>query len=80
MNWIKYSPNEIEEKWYKIWEDSKYFAANLDENKENYSIVIPPPNVTGICVAVDIFLNNSIQDTLVRYNRMTGKNTLWMRL
>lgn len=72
-----YSPNEIEEKWYKIWEDSKYFAASLDETKENYSIVIPPPNVTGI-LHMGHILNNSIQDTLVRYNRMTGKNTLWM--
>lgn len=72
-----YSPNEIEEKWYKVWEDSKYFAASLDENKENYSIVIPPPNVTGI-LHMGHILNNSIQDTLVRYNRMTGKNTLWM--
>lgn len=72
-----YSPNEIEEKWYKIWEDSKYFAASLDETKENYSIVIPPPNVTGI-LHMGHILNNSIQDTLVRYNRMKGKNTLWM--
>lgn len=72
-----YSPNEIEEKWYKIWEESGYFSATLDEKKENYSIVIPPPNVTGI-LHMGHILNNSIQDTLVRYNRMTGKNTLWM--
>ena len=72
-----YSPNEIEEKWYKIWEDSKYFAASLSSEKENYSIVIPPPNVTGI-LHMGHVLNNSIQDTLIRYNRMTGKNTLWM--
>ena len=43
-----YSPNEIEEKWYKTWEESKFFAASLSSEKENYSIVIPPPNVTGI--------------------------------
>ena len=72
-----YSPNEIEEKWYKIWEDSKYFAASLSSEKENYSIVIPPPNVTGI-LHMGHVLNNSIQDTLIRYNRMRGKNTLWM--
>ena len=72
-----YSPSEIEKKWYKYWEDSKYFAATLDDGKENYSIVIPPPNVTGI-LHMGHVLNNSIQDTLVRYNRMTGKNTLWL--
>ncbi|MBS9775542.1 MAG: valine--tRNA ligase [Fusobacterium sp.] len=72
-----YSPNEIEEKWYKTWEDSKYFSASLSDEKENYSIVIPPPNVTGI-LHMGHVLNNTIQDTLVRYNRMTGKNTLWM--
>ncbi len=72
-----YSPSEIEKKWYKFWEDCKYFAATLDDGKENYSIVIPPPNVTGI-LHMGHVLNNSIQDTLVRYNRMTGKNTLWL--
>lgn len=72
-----YSPSEIEKKWYKHWEDSKYFAATLDDGKENYSIVIPPPNVTGI-LHMGHVLNNTIQDTLVRYNRMTGKNTLWL--
>lgn len=72
-----YSPNEIEKKWYKHWEDYKYFAATLDDNKENYSIVIPPPNVTGI-LHMGHILNNTIQDTLVRYNRMLGKNTLWL--
>lgn len=72
-----YSPNEIEKKWYKHWEESKYFAATLEDGKENYSVVIPPPNVTGI-LHMGHVLNNSIQDTLVRYNRMTGKNTLWL--
>ena len=72
-----YSPSEIEKKWYKHWEDSKYFAATLEDGKESYSIVIPPPNVTGI-LHMGHVLNNSIQDTLVRYNRMTGKNTLWL--
>ena len=72
-----YSPNEIEKKWYKHWEESKYFAATLEDGKENYSVVIPPPNVTGI-LHMGHVLNNTIQDTLVRYNRMTGKNTLWL--
>ncbi|MEG0397729.1 MAG: valine--tRNA ligase, partial [Cetobacterium sp.] len=72
-----YSPNEIEKKWYKHWEDSKFFAATLEEGKPNYSIVIPPPNVTGI-LHMGHILNNSIQDVLVRYKRMSGYNTLWM--
>ncbi|MDP0489024.1 MAG: valine--tRNA ligase [Fusobacterium sp. JB020] len=72
-----YSPKEIEKKWYKIWEDSKYFAATMDEKKDNYSIMIPPPNVTGI-LHMGHILNNSIQDTLIRFKRMSGCNTLWM--
>lgn len=72
-----YSPNEIESKWYPIWEEKKYFAGKLEEGKENYAIVIPPPNVTGI-LHMGHVLNNTIQDTLVRYERMTGKNTLWL--
>ena len=72
-----YSPKEIEDKWYKVWEDNKYFAAKVEEGKDNYSIVIPPPNVTGI-LHMGHVLNNSIQDTLIRWNRMQGKNTLWM--
>ena len=58
-----YSPNEIEKKWYKHWEESKYFAATLEDGKENYSVVIPPPNVTGI-LHMGHVLNNSIQDNL----------------
>lgn len=72
-----YSPLEIEEKWYKFWEDSKFFAATLDDNKNSYSIVIPPPNVTGI-LHMGHILDNSIQDVLIRYKRMSGYNTLWM--
>lgn len=72
-----YSPKDIEDKWYKIWEDNKYFKATLDDNKPNYSIVIPPPNVTGI-LHMGHVLNNTIQDTIIRYKRMSGFNTLWM--
>ncbi len=72
-----YSPKEIEDKWYKTWEDNKYFAAKVEEGKDSYSIVIPPPNVTGI-LHMGHVLNNSIQDTLVRWKRMQGLNTLWM--
>ena len=72
-----YSPKEIEDKWYKTWEEKKYFAAKVEEGKDNYSIVIPPPNVTGI-LHMGHVLNNSIQDTLIRWKRMSGNNTLWM--
>lgn len=72
-----YSHKDIEDKWYKIWEKNNYFHATLDDNKPNYSIVIPPPNVTGI-LHMGHILNNSIQDCLIRYKRMSGYNTLWM--
>ena len=72
-----YSPKEIEDKWYKTWDEKKYFAAKVEEGKDNYSIVIPPPNVTGI-LHMGHVLNNSIQDTLIRWKRMSGNNTLWM--
>ncbi len=71
-----YSPKEIEDKWYKFWEDSKYFAATTDK-QHNYSIVMPPPNVTGI-LHMGHVLNNTIQDTIIRFKRMNGYNTLWM--
>lgn len=72
-----YSPLEIEGKWYEFWENSKFFAGRLDDNRGNYSIVIPPPNVTGI-LHMGHILDNSIQDVLIRYKRMSGNNTLWM--
>jgi len=72
-----YSPKEIEGKWYKQWEANKYFAATTDDKKPNYSIVMPPPNVTGV-LHMGHVLNNTIQDTIIRFKRMTGHNTLWM--
>ena len=71
-----YSPKEIEDKWYQNWEKNGYFSATTDEEKPNYSIVIPPPNVTGI-LHMGHVLNNTIQDTLIRFKRMSGYNTLW---
>ncbi|MDR1832420.1 MAG: valine--tRNA ligase [Fusobacteriaceae bacterium] len=73
----QYSPRDIEEKWYKIWEEKKYFSGLMTPGKEHYSIVIPPPNVTGI-LHMGHVLNNCIQDTLIRYKRMCGYNTLWV--
>jgi valyl-tRNA synthetase len=72
-----YSPSEIEDKWYKVWENNGYFRATMDEDKPNYSIVMPPPNVTGI-LHMGHVLNNTIQDVLIRHKRMSGYNTLWM--
>ena len=72
-----YSPNEIEDKWYKIWEENGYFNAQHNAEKPGYSIAIPPPNVTGI-LHMGHMLNNSIQDAIIRYKRMSGFDTLWI--
>ena len=72
-----YSPKEIEDKWYKIWEEKGYFNAQHNDDKPGYSIVIPPPNVTGI-LHMGHMLNNSIQDTIVRWKRRKGFDTLWV--
>ena len=73
-----FAPQDIETKWYKTWEERGYFAPNMDgRNGENsYSIVIPPPNVTG-SLHIGHALQHGIMDALIRYNRMKGKNTLW---
>ncbi|WP_304180449.1 valine--tRNA ligase [Leptotrichia trevisanii] len=72
-----YSPNKIEDKWYKIWEEKGYFNAQHNAEKPGYSIAIPPPNVTGI-LHMGHMLNNSIQDAIIRYKRMSGFDTLWI--
>ncbi len=72
----KYNPTEVEDKWYKYWMDNKYFHSTPDE-REPYTIVIPPPNVTGV-LHMGHMLNNTIQDILVRRARMTGKNACWV--
>ncbi len=72
-----YSPREIEEKWYKVWEEKGYFNAQHNGEKTGYSIVIPPPNVTGI-LHMGHMLDTAIQDTIIRYKRMSGFDTLWM--
>ncbi|MBW6535776.1 MAG: valine--tRNA ligase [Mariniphaga sp.] len=72
----KYTPAEVEEKWYKYWTEQKYFHSEPDE-RESYTIVIPPPNVTGV-LHMGHMLNNTIQDILVRRARMTGKNACWV--
>ncbi|MFZ5763852.1 MAG: valine--tRNA ligase [Thermodesulfobacteriota bacterium] len=72
-----YEFKEVEARWYQNWLDHKNFRATLDENKPGFSIVIPPPNVTGV-LHVGHALNNTMQDVLVRYKRMCGYNTLWV--
>ncbi len=72
----KYNPAEVEGKWYQYWTDHKLFHSEPD-GREAYTIVIPPPNVTGV-LHMGHMLNNTIQDILVRRARMQGKNALWV--
>ena len=72
----KYDPKEVESKWYQYWLDNKLFASKPDA-REPYTIVIPPPNVTGV-LHMGHMLNNTIQDILVRRARMEGKNACWV--
>jgi valyl-tRNA synthetase len=72
-----YIPKETEEKWYPFWETNGFFHGDVNQKKESYSIVIPPPNITGILTMGHV-LNNSIQDVFIRWKRMHGYETLWM--
>lgn len=71
-----YSPKDIENKWYQIWESSGYFKPTFKEDAENYCIQLPPPNVTGTLHMGHGF-QHTIMDILIRYHRMLGFNTLW---
>lgn len=72
----KYNPAEVEGKWYQYWLDHKLFSSKPD-GREPYTVVIPPPNVTGV-LHMGHMLNNTIQDILVRRARMMGKNACWV--
>ncbi|GGD67158.1 valine--tRNA ligase [Emticicia aquatilis] len=72
-----YNPKEIEDKWYKYWVDNQYFKSKPNPDKEPYTIVIPPPNVTGV-LHMGHMLNNTIQDVLTRKARMEGKEACWV--
>lgn len=72
-----YDPQAVEAKWYKFWEDNKLFHARVDANKQPFSIVIPPPNVTGQ-LHMGHALDNTLQDILIRFKRLQGYDTLWM--
>ncbi|MGC9324489.1 MAG: valine--tRNA ligase [Desulfomonilia bacterium] len=74
----EYDPKDIEQKWYDFWLEQNYFHANENDGTRNpYTIVIPPPNVTGV-LHMGHALNNTLQDILIRYKRMDGYNALWM--
>ena len=72
-----YDPHQVEDKWYRYWEEHGYFRADEDSEEKAYSIVIPPPNVTGV-LHIGHALNNTLQDILIRFKRMEGYNVLWM--
>ena len=72
-----YDPKGVEEKWYAAWEKEGCFHAETDEQKDAFSIVIPPPNVTGQ-LHMGHALDNTLQDILIRWHRMRGDDTLWM--
>ena len=76
-NLTTYNPGEIEGKWYSYWENQGYFHEEVDTNKEPFSIVLPPPNVTGM-LHMGHALDNTLQDILIRFKRMQGYNVLWM--
>ncbi|MHB8171748.1 MAG: valine--tRNA ligase [Thermincolia bacterium] len=72
-----YNPQEVEDKWYKFWEENKFFHAVVDESKEPFTIVIPPPNVTG-ALHMGHAMDETLQDILARWKRMQGYSTLWL--
>ncbi|HYD48515.1 MAG TPA: valine--tRNA ligase [Terriglobales bacterium] len=72
-----YDPAAVEDKWYGFWEERGYFYADEKRDGPRFTIVIPPPNVTGVLTMGHV-LNNTLQDTLVRFKRMDGYNTLWL--
>lgn len=72
-----YSPQNVEDKWYKFWEENKIFHSEIDNSKTPYTIVIPPPNVTG-SLTMGHILNNTLQDIFIRTKRMHGYNACWV--
>ena len=72
-----YDPDQVEEKWYERWEKEGYFKPDVDKNKKSYSIMMPPPNITGQ-LHLGHALDNTLQDIYTRYKRMQGFDTLWL--
>ena len=73
----QYDPKDVEDRIYKTWLEGKYFHAKCDKNKDTYTIVIPPPNITGQ-LHMGHALDNTLQDILIRFKRMQGFDTLWV--
>jgi valyl-tRNA synthetase len=73
----RYEPKQIEQRWYQFWEEGEFFTPELDRDRPKFSIVIPPPNVTGR-LHIGHALVNTLQDIVVRWKRMSGFNTLWL--
>ena len=72
-----YDPSKVEEKWYKFWEENGYFQAEVEPEKEPFTVMMPPPNITGQ-LHLGHALDDTLQDIIVRWNRMKGLNTLWL--
>ncbi len=68
---LRFGPAEVEEKWYRLWEERGYFASTPDDEKKPYTIVLPPPNVTGV-LHMGHALNSTLQDIIIRFRRMQG--------
>ena len=73
----QYNPQNVEERIYGTWVENKYFHAKREQGKKTYTIVIPPPNITGQ-LHMGHALDNTLQDILIRYHRMAGYDTLWL--
>ena len=72
-----YDPAGVETKWYQYWLDHKLFEAHVDHSKKPYTIIMPPPNVTGV-QHMGHMHNNTIQDILIRRARISGYNACWV--
>ncbi len=72
-----YNPKDFEDRLYGFWNENEYFKAKVDRNKKPYTIMMPPPNVTGN-LHMGHALNNTIQDILIRWKRMEGYEALWL--
>ncbi len=72
-----YNPKDVEDKWYSFWESNKLFHATVNKNKTPYTIIIPPPNITGILTMGHV-LNNTLQDIFIRWKRMQGYEACWI--
>ena len=74
---MRYNPADVEDKWYRYWIEKGYFHAEVDKSNTPFSMVIPPPNVTGH-LHLGHALDETLQDILVRWHRMQGHNTVWI--